>query len=80
METIKKILFFYIQGVPKVRSYTLFVCNSALLDSVSKSFKQKLSFNLIHYSHTSCAIFWLEYSICVPLRFSVFSYHIFSVF
>ena len=44
-----------------------------------------VSFNLIHYFHTCCAIFWLEYSICVlphqrcPCA-SIFSSHIFFVF
>ena len=27
-----------------------------------------VSFNIIHYFHTCCAIFWLEYSICVLPR------------
>ena len=27
-----------------------------------------VSFNIIHYFHTLCAIFWLEYSICVLPR------------
>ena len=45
------------QGVPKVRSSTLQVCISERLDLVTKSFQQKLSFNIIHYFHTSCAIF-----------------------
>ena len=44
-----------------------------------------VSFNLIHYFHTCCAIFWLEYSICVLPRqrcacASIFSSHIFFVF
>ena len=44
-----------------------------------------MSFNLIHYFHTCCAIFWLEYSICVLPRqrcpcASIFSSHIFLVF
>ena len=38
-----------IQGVPKVRSSTLEVCSAVLLDLVSKSWKQVVSFNLIHY-------------------------------
>ena len=43
------------------------------------------SFNIIHYFHTCCAIFWLEYLICVLLRqrcacASMFSSHIFFVF
>ena len=37
------ITLWYIQGVPKVRSSTLWVCNSVRLDSINKSFKQKLS-------------------------------------
>ena len=40
-------------------------------------------FNLIYYFHTFCAIFWLEYSICVLPRqrcASIFSSHIFFVF
>ena len=44
-----------------------------------------MSFSLIHYSHTCCAIFWLKYSICILPRqrcasASIFSFHIFSVF
>ena len=44
-----------------------------------------VSFNLIHYFHNCCAIFWLEYSICVLPRqrcayASIFSSHIFLVF
>ena len=44
-----------------------------------------VSFNIIHYFHTCCAIFWLEYSICVLLRqrcacASIFSSHTFFVF
>ena len=44
-----------------------------------------VSFNIIHYFHTCCAIFWLEYSICVLPRqrcacASIFSSHIFFVF
>ena len=44
-----------------------------------------VSFDIIHYFHTCCAIFWLEYSICVLLRqrcacASIFSSHIFFVF
>ena len=44
-----------------------------------------VSFNIIHYFHTFCTIFWLEYSICVlpPQRCtcaSMFSSHIFFVF
>ena len=43
-----------------------------------------VSFNLIHYFHTCCAIFWLEYSICVLPRqrcpcANIFSSHIFFV-
>ena len=55
------------------------------LDLVSKSLKQYLSFNLINQFHTCCAIFWLEYSICVLPRqrcayANIFSNHIFFVF
>ena len=44
-----------------------------------------VSFNLIHYFHTYCAIFWLVYLICVLPRLrcacaSIFSSHIFFVF
>ena len=44
-----------------------------------------VSFNIIHYFHTFCAIFWLEYSIRVlPHQrcacASIFSSHIFFVF
>ena len=44
-----------------------------------------VSFNIIHYFHTCCVIFWLEYSICVLPRqrcayASIFSSHIFFVF
>ena len=44
-----------------------------------------VSFNIIHYFHTFCTIFWLEYSICVLPRqrctcASIFSSHIFFVF
>ena len=45
-----------------------------------------VSFNLIHYFHTCCANFWLEYSIFVLPRqsrcpcASIFSSHIFFVF
>ena len=55
------------------------------LDLVSKSSKQKLSFNLIHYFLTCCATCWIEYSICVLPRqrcacASFFSNHILFVF
>ena len=44
-----------------------------------------VSFNIIHYYNTGCAIFWLEYLICVLLRQrcvcgSVFSSHTIFVF
>ena len=44
-----------------------------------------VSFNIIHYFHTCCAIFCVEYSICVLPRqscacASIFSRHIFFVF
>ena len=44
-----------------------------------------VSFNLIYYFHTCCAIFWLEYSICVLPRqrcpcASIFPSQIFVVF
>ena len=44
-----------------------------------------VSFNTIHYFHTCCVIFWLEYSICVLPRqrwacASIFLSHIFFVF
>ena len=44
-----------------------------------------VSFNLIYYFHTFCAIFWLEYSICVLSRqrcpcASIFSSQTFFVF
>ena len=44
-----------------------------------------MSFNIIHYFHTCCAIFWLEYSICLLPRqrcacASIFSSHTFFVF
>ena len=44
-----------------------------------------VSFNVIHYFHSCCAIFWLKYSICVlPCQrctcASIFSGHIFFVF
>ena len=32
------------------------------------SLAKVVSFSLIHYFHTCCAIFWLEYSICVLPR------------
>ena len=44
-----------------------------------------VSFNIIHYFHNFCAIFWLEYSICLLPRqrcecASIFFSHIFFVF
>ena len=44
-----------------------------------------VSFNIIHYFHTCCAIFWLKYSICVLPRqrcacTNIFSSHMFFEF
>ena len=60
------------------------VCISVRLNLLSKSLKQIVSLNLVHYFHT-CAIFWLEYSILctpapkVPVREYIFQPHIFCI-
>ena len=61
------------------------LCNSVRLDWISKSFKQSCVFQSNLIFPTFCAIFRLEYSICVLSRqrcacASIFSRHIFCVF
>ena len=83
-----QIVISFLQGVPKVRCYALYFIRLyfSTIELVKQIIEAKVvSFNLIHYFHTCCAIFWLEYSICVLPRqrcacASIFSSHIFFVF
>ena len=75
---------FFIYRCPK-RSFLYFISLYFSTIGLGKQIisSKVVSFNIIHYFHTCCAIFWLEYSICVLPRqrcASIFSSHIFFVF
>ena len=73
-----------IQGVPKARFSTSLVCNTVRLDLVSKSWKQVVSFNLIHYSYLSCHLLTRIFDFCTSApkvlgREYIFPPHIFCI-
>ena len=81
-----KLFVFCYTGCPK-SSFLYFMSLYFITIGVGKQIIQSkvVSFNLIHYFYTCCAIFWLEYSICIlPRKWfacsSIFSSHIFLYF
>ena len=95
MNTREKCIFQWVTSGSVCKTYSvsqkfvplLYLCLYFIMIELGKQIilSKVVSFNLIHYFHTCCAIFWLEYSICILPRqrcacASIFSSHIFFVF